>query len=742
MGKRILLGVLIADSHVEFQAEILRGLISQSFKAKCDLAILAPLHNFSIETLHKNTEKQLFDLLYSDNIDGIIYVRDTFQAESIRNYIDDICKRSGKPVMLLDSDDHRNFDTISADDCEAFETITDHLIEVHGKKKIYCLTGPKNVYSAEQRLQGYLRSMKKHGISVPKQWYSYGDFWHEAAADMAKQILSGKMEKPEAIMCGNDVSAIQLCESLIAGGIRIPEDIAVTGFDASPEGHKAVPSITGYNRPNFQLGAEAVRRLYRIITGRICNKVRTENGSLCLGHSCGCEEKVMLKRSRIDAVNSRYEKYLLYGDMLFDISSTGSVSAFSDRLDNHTFYFSRMQRLRICLTEDYIASTASSAGMPSAKLGFSHKDTMQVILAKSASGREYDKGYPFKADRILPDLMENRKYPSAYFISPLHYNDNFFGYSAVSFGKAPVSYATLYIQWINYVNVALEQMRIRSILNNTALFADKALTHDSITGLLNRNGAEDAFAKKIADMKETPAVECIAIEIHGLSKAYYKDGGEKSDRITSGFAAMLRKCIAPDEIAALWSSRIFCVITFSAKRAETIYRQLCSMMKEPENKMLGETDFSVGTYTQKIASEKELAGCIYQASMERLYTYNISERTSDPRFDKLCRLRGKMRKNPEQPWNISNIAEELYLSKSYLQKIYKVYFNKSIIEELIVFRIEKAKELLSDTDMKVIEIAEKCGYSSYNYFIRQFRNAEGISPTEYREAKESVKNES
>ena len=89
-------------------------------------------------------------------------------------------------------------------------------------------------------------------------------------------------------------------------------------------------------------------------------------------------------------------------------------------------------------------------------------------------------------------------------------------------------------------------------------------------------------------------------------------------------------------------------------------------------------------------------------------------------------------KNPEKSWNISDIAEELYLSKSYLQKIYKSYFGKSIIEEMIQFRIEKAKNFLSDTDMTITEIARECGYSSYNYFVRQFKIAEGVSPSEYR----------
>lgn len=744
MSKRILLGVIAADCHVSFQSEILRGIISQSFRSNCDTVILAPIHNFSLSSLHKDTEKQVFELIFSHSIDGLIYDRNTIQNDDMRAYIDELCRNSGKPVMLLDSNDHKNFETTSVDDCDAFETITDHLIEVHGKRKVYCLTGTKKTYSAEQRLSGYLRSMKKHGIAVGKSWYEYGDFWHDAAENMARRIISGELERPEAVVCGNDISAIQLCNTLMEGGIRVPEDIAVTGYDASPEAKSNSPSITSYSRPNFQLGAEAVRRLYRIITGKICSKVRNEYGGICFGESCGCGHSpdVRRKESRRSAINNRYENYFLYGDMLFDISNTGNITDFADRLDNYTFFLHKMSKLRICLTDSFIRSAASSADSAADTLSFSRDMPMRTVLAKAAISREYGMDESFSASDILPDLIRDKKYPSAYFITPLHYNDNFFGYSALSFGKEPITFSPIYYQWINYVNVALEQMRIRAMLNNTVLSADMALMHDEVTGLPNRNGISNAFRERLLPYRSL-TVECIAAELHGLKKAYYQDGEEKSNRIVADFAEILKKCALPDEILGIWSPQMFCIISFAPDRAEKLYNEICSAVRRSgaDNRLNLSADISIGSYTHTVSSYEELAGCVYQASINRLYTYTTSESPANPQFDKLCQLRGRMRKNPEEPWNIANIAESLYLSKSYLQKIYKSYFNKSIIEELIEFRLEKAKELLTETDMTITDISRQCGYSSYNYFVRQFRNTVGVSPTEYRRKKETEKYE-
>ena len=61
MSKRILLGVIAADCHISFQSEILRGIISQSFRSNCDTAILAPIHNFSLTSLHKDTENRFLN---------------------------------------------------------------------------------------------------------------------------------------------------------------------------------------------------------------------------------------------------------------------------------------------------------------------------------------------------------------------------------------------------------------------------------------------------------------------------------------------------------------------------------------------------------------------------------------------------------------------------------------------------------------------------------------------------------
>ena len=735
MGKRLLIGVVITDCHVDFQGEILRGIISQAFKSNCDLAIISSLTNFSVKTVHKYTEKNIFSLILSKEFDGFIYDRNTFCNEEIKKYIDDLCSKSEKPVMLIDCNNHNNFETTSVDDCSAFELLTNHLIEVHGLKKIYCITEHKNNITSEERLRGYMIGMKNHGLYFDKSYYCYGDFWKIKSKEFAEKILSGEIERPEAIVCGNDVMAVTITQTLIEGGIKVPQDIAITGFDASADGYESNPSITSYRRPNFQLGAESFRRLYRIITGKICSRVPNEDGYMRIGKSCGCNESPSLKRSiqRLNKVDGNLRTNFFYSDMLFDITNTSSPSVFADRLDNYTYFIYKMSRLYICLTKKCMDSINGSY---SGNLDFQQGDEMYSLLSKSAVRREPDDGQYFSSDSILPYYSSGKRHPSAYYITPLHYNDRFFGYSALSFGKFPMSFSKLYVQWINYINVAVEQVTAKGRMNVILKNTDKYIMFDTVTGLPNKAGIEQEF-NNTAIMADGRKYECLGIEITGLKKIYYQSGEEKCGYIVKKFSELLLSCLKEGEICGRWSDGIIAVITCRKNRDIEIFREFSEKVRDLRfSNEDCSIDFSLGSCPIDTA-EINLSDCIYKATVNKSHSYRTSESNENPQFEKLCILRNKIIKHPALQWNISEIADSLYLSKSYLQKMYKTYFRKSIIEEMIFFRIEKAKNMLENTSMTVTEIAKDCGYSSYNYFVRQFREFVNQSPSDYRKSKKT-----
>ena len=428
-----------------------------------------------------------------------------------------------------------------------------------------------------------------------------------------------------------------------------------------------------------------------------------------------------------------YENDILHRDMLFDITNTSTPEEFAERLDNYTYYLYKMRHLSICLTKKYIDC---KNGKFSDSLTFKTGDEMKVILSKEGVHRRFDMTKHFSSDDILPCFNEERSYPLAYFITPLHFNENFFGYAAISYGKLPMSFSELYLHWIKYINVALEQVRIKSILDKTISKASHAMLYDEYTGLLNRTGVKTRFSENIANFRRhSSEVEFIRIQLSGLNDAQYQGDDDKCARITAAFAGFIRECIKEDEICGIWSVYSFAVITHRKGRSDEIFRYISEKVK---NSRFSENDncninFTIGTDVQSLSAEVSPGACLHKAALNRIHSYTVTETTENPQYEKLCILRGRIMKNPELPWNVNDIAAELYLSKSYLQKMYKHYFGKSIIMDMIDFRLEKAKILLTSSDMTVTDISRECGYSSYNYFVRQFKAVENMSPTEYRE---------
>lgn len=131
--------------------------------------------------------------------------------------------------------------------------------------------------------------MQQNGLHINKKDIFYGDFQKNTATKLSKQIINGEVQMPAAVVCTSDIMAITLCKMLTKNGVRILEDILVTGFDGSVGAITSNPSITTASSKDFLLGRMAMCRLYEKITGK---KYELSDKKLTLqfGASYGCSE--------------------------------------------------------------------------------------------------------------------------------------------------------------------------------------------------------------------------------------------------------------------------------------------------------------------------------------------------------------------------------------------------------------------------------------------------------------------
>lgn len=116
---------------------------------------------------------------------------------------------------------------------------------------------------------------------------------------------------------------------------------------------------------------------------------------------------------------------------------------------------------------------------------------------------------------------------------------------------------------------------------------------------------------------------------------------------------------------------------------------------------------------------------------EKLHADLSSSHNSGYEYE-LLSLRRKISAAPEQPWNVADMAGRLHISPGHLQLIYRQKFGVSCMEDVISFRLFKARDLLANTTLSISEIASGCGYNNTEHFCRQFRKNIGVSPGQYR----------
>lgn len=109
-----------------------------------------------------------------------------------------------------------------------------------------------------------------------------------------------------------------------------------------------------------------------------------------------------------------------------------------------------------------------------------------------------------------------------------------------------------------------------------------------------------------------------------------------------------------------------------------------------------------------------------------------AQQTVEPHYSALIDLRAKIYRNPQLKWNVDTMAADVNMSRSYFQHIYREVFGVSCIADVISGKIEKAKEILSETSCTVSQVAVMCGYDNEEHFMRQFKKIVGVTPSKYR----------
>lgn len=177
-----------------------------------------------------------------------------------------------QPVVVLagprEDDQLDHLDHIEVANHDGQRELTEHLIKDHGLRRLAFVGGHKDSPDAEARFQGYRAACRAAGLAVPDEPDLRVDPMTQAeGARAAAALLDRGEQDPQAILFANDQMAVGALHTLERRGIRVPQDMAVTGFDGIALSRLVRPSLTTVRQPMLRLGEEAAECLVRRLTG-------------------------------------------------------------------------------------------------------------------------------------------------------------------------------------------------------------------------------------------------------------------------------------------------------------------------------------------------------------------------------------------------------------------------------------------------------------------------------------------
>lgn len=250
------IGVIMHELNSNFMTSVLAGIEKVTTDAGYDLIIAHSSESFEKEAANANN-------LFHKRVDGLIASL-SFGTKDLNHYKQ--FEEKGIPIVFFDRVEEKNPNTkVVIDNYKSGYQATEHLIE-QGCKKIVLVTAnlKRNVYA--QRHNGYKAALLDNGIKYNEKLVLIKDLSEKCGREAANEILKMK-PMPDGAFITNDFSAAVCMQTLKEHGIKIPEDIAIVGFNNDAIGKIVEPQLTTVNYPGMDVGEIAARNLIAHLKG-------------------------------------------------------------------------------------------------------------------------------------------------------------------------------------------------------------------------------------------------------------------------------------------------------------------------------------------------------------------------------------------------------------------------------------------------------------------------------------------
>lgn len=572
-NKRI--AVITTYMAVEYSAELIDGILEEAEEAGYDIYIFNADASSEESVKHNIGQFNIYTLPNYEEFDGVIVFSNLIEGRDICKVVEERLEGVDIPVVGIDAPigDHYY---VGVENYRAMKAIVEHFIVYHGFREIDFISGSPGNSDNQIRLAAYCDALKEHGIPIEQKRIHPGTFTLQHGRNTAEKIVKSGKKLPQAIVCSNDDIAIGVCSVFKECGVKVPQQVCVSGFDNMFEARNYTPRITSVDRSLSTVGRAALRKIRDHINGEKVFNSELFAAVPVFAGSCGCncgkDNNIQEVRRKYLMMVDQYEKSLIENNvMIEELNDSKSFDDYLRRLKPHVEAL-ECDRFYLCLDKNLVDSLKIGGRIhyedikeKDTLLTHGYSRVMTVAMAyEYGKYVEYD---DFMTKQMLPFAYEgDERINHKYIFSPVNFQNICFGY-VITENSNFVLKSALYRTWLITLSHELENLRKHTNLRRIYDRLDRLYVVDSMTGAYNRHGFYKHAQESYEDCRhEGRPIMVFFADLDGLKVINDVYSHDKGDLAISVVASALKRACKGSEVFARFGGDEF--VAFAADYTE------------------------------------------------------------------------------------------------------------------------------------------------------------------------------
>ncbi|GBU23231.1 hypothetical protein R80B4_03147 [Fibrobacteres bacterium R8-0-B4] len=284
--KRLTIGFFVSELENAYAQTLCRGIMDAAAAADANVLIF-PGKSPKVPYDYRYQYNSIYRLANKDTVDALILATGTMvNFLSDEEFRDFYGRYSDIPLVSI-SIPIEGVSSVLIDNTVGLRGALQHLAGDHGYKRIAFIGGPESNVEAKERYAVYQDVLREYGLPFDPDLVAVGDFTKYSGVRAVGDFLDVRGVEFNALAAANDEMALSAMEELQRRGYRVPEDIAVVGFDNVESTHFSSPTLTTVAQPIYEQAYKAVELAFGLIKGEPPVSVSLPT-SMVLRESCGC----------------------------------------------------------------------------------------------------------------------------------------------------------------------------------------------------------------------------------------------------------------------------------------------------------------------------------------------------------------------------------------------------------------------------------------------------------------------